>query len=115
VGDAKNFQNGRQLSAWMGLVPSQHSSGGKTSLQRISKRGDVYLRTLLIHGARAVVSIQRAKIQQPTDGWLAKLIERRNPNVAAVALANKNARIAWAILANDRKFDRDYEAQRATA
>jgi len=68
----------------------------------------------LIHGARAVVRVRRAKIQEASDGWLGKLIERRNPNIAAVALANKNARIAWALLANDRNFDLDH-ARRAAA
>lgn len=105
VGDAKNFANGRQLAAWLGLVPKQHSSGGKTNLQGISKRGDTYLRTLLIHGARAVIrQIERKNVQ----GWLGKLLGRRNKNVAAVALANKNARIAWALLAHDRNFRSDY-------
>jgi len=106
VGDAKNFANGRQLAAWLGLVPKQHSSGGKTNLQGISKRGDTYLRTLLIHGARAVIrQIERKTNMQ---GWLGKLLGRRNKNVAAVALANKNARIAWALLAHERKFQSDY-------
>lgn len=91
IGDAKNFENGRQLSAWLGLVPRQHASGGKPVLLGISKRGDVYLRTLLIHGARAVVRV--AERQADTDTWLKRLLGRRNKNVAAVALANKNARI----------------------
>ena len=100
VGDARNFANGRQLAAWLGLVPKQHSSGGKTNLQGISKRGDTYLRTLLIHGARAV--IRHIERKANGQGWLGKLLGRRNKNVAAVALANKNARIAWALLAHDR-------------
>lgn len=108
VGDAKNFANGRQLAAWLGLVPKQHSSGGKTNLQGISKRGDTYLRTLLIHGARAV--IRQFEHKTNMQGWLAKLLGRRNKNVAAVALANKNARIAWALLAHDRNFRSDYVA-----
>ena len=108
VGDAKNFANGRQLAAWLGLVPKQHSSGGKTNLQGISKRGDTYLRTLLIHGARAVIrQIERKPNMQ---GWLGKLLGRRNKNIATVALANKNARIAWALLAHDRNFRSDYVA-----
>jgi transposase len=106
VGDAKNFANGRQLAAWLGLVPKQHSSGGKTNLQGISKRGDTYLRTLLIHGARAV--IRQVERKTNLQGWLAKLLGRRNKNIAAVALANKNARIAWALLAHDRDFRSDY-------
>jgi transposase len=108
VGDAKNFTSGRQLAAWLGLVPKQHSSGGKTNLQGISKRGDTYLRTLLIHGARAV--IRQIERKANVQGWLGNLLGRRNKNVAAVALANKNARIAWALLAHDRDFRSDYVA-----
>lgn len=108
IGDAKSFKNGRQLAAWLGLVPRQHGTGGKQTLLGISKRGDVYLRTLLIHGARsAILAAQR---RCDNDSWLAKLVERRNPNVAAVALANKNARIVWALLAHDRQFQSDYAA-----
>jgi transposase len=108
IGDAKNFTNGRQLAAWLGLVPKQHSSGGKTNLQGISKRGDTYLRTLLIHGARAV--IRCAERKRDAQEWLRRLICRRNQNVAAVALANKNARIVWALLACEREFRSDYVA-----
>ncbi|MFC5474608.1 IS110 family transposase [Paraherbaspirillum soli] len=106
IGDASSFANGRQLAAWLGLVPKQHSSGGKALLLGISKRGDCYLRTLLIHGARAV--IRRAE-DKPGGTWLSKLLARRHKNVAAVALANKNARIVWALLThNDRRFRADY-------
>ena len=106
IGDAKSFENGRELAAWLGLVPRQHSSGGKSVLLGISKRGDTYLRTLLIHGARAVIRFAENK---PVSSWLNKLLERRNKNVAAVALANKNARIVWALLMHDdRKFRADY-------
>jgi len=106
VGDAREFKNGRQLAAWMGLVPRQHSSGGKQTLLGISKRGDSYLRTLMIHGARSVIRFAENKTQP--DSWLRKVMARRNKNVAAVALANKNARIVWALLANDRTFRPDY-------
>lgn len=106
VGDASEFKNGRQMAAWMGLVPRQCSSGGKQLLLGISKRGDTYLRTLLIHGARAVTRFAEKKAEP--DGWLRKLMARRNKNVAAVALANKNARIVWALLAKDRMFRPDY-------
>ncbi|MGA8864097.1 MAG: IS110 family transposase [Gallionella sp.] len=106
VGDAREFKNGRQLAAWMGLVPRQHSSGGKQTLLGISKRGDTYLRTLMIHGARAVIRFAENKAEP--ESWLRKLMARRNKNVAAVALANKNARIVWALLANDRTFRPDY-------
>ncbi len=107
VGDAKSFSNARQLPAWLGLVPRQDSTGGKPTLKGISKRGDVYLRTLLIHGARAVIA-QFERKANPPDGWLKRLLARRNKNIAAVALANKNARIAWALLAHDRTFQPDY-------
>lgn len=106
IGDARTFKNGRQLAAWLGLVPRQHSTGGKPTLLGISKRGDVYLRTLLIHGARsAILAAQR---HSKTTGWLAQLLERRHPNVAAAALANKNARVIWALLAHDRQYQADY-------
>lgn len=111
VGRAREFKNGRQLAAWLGLVPRQHSSGGKPTLLGISKRGDTYLRTLLIHGARAV--IRQAQNKADDGGWLHQLIARRNKNVAAVALANKNARIIWALLAHDRTFRPDYIAASA--
>ena len=102
VGDAKNFDNGRQFAAWLGVVPRQHSSGGKPTLLGMSKRGDAYLRTMLIHGARSV--IYRATQRADAESWLVKLINRRNKNVAAVALANKTARIVWALIARDRQF-----------
>jgi len=107
VGDATNFENGRQMAAWLGLVPKQHSSGGKQTLLGISKRGDSYVRTLLIHGARAVIRVADRKANHP-DSWLGKLLGRRNKNIAAVALANKNARIVWAILTQDRRYDAEY-------
>ena len=107
VGDATNFENGRQMADWLGLVPKQHSSGGKQTLLGISKRGDSYVRTLLIHGARAVIRVADRKANYP-DSWLGKLLGRRNKNIAAVALANKNARIVWAILAQDRRYDAAY-------
>jgi transposase len=107
IGDAKSFANGRQLGAWLGLVPRQHSSGGKPTLLGISKRGDVYLRTLLMHGARAVIRGGERKVDH-AESWLARLIRRRNKNVAAVALANKNARIVWALLAHERDYSPGY-------
>ena len=107
IGDAKTFANGRQLAAWLGLVPRQDSSGGKDRLLGISKRGDTYLRTLLIHGARAVVR-HVARRTDVSNDWLKRLLIRRNKNIAAVALANKNARIAWALLAHARAFRADY-------
>ncbi len=107
IGDAKSFANARQLAAWLGLVPRQHSSGGKQVLLGISKRGDAYLRTLLIHGARSVIQAAARKVDH-AESWLAKLMGRRNKNVAAVALANKNARIIWALLARDRDYEANY-------
>jgi transposase len=104
VGDQRCFKNGRQFAAWLGLVPKQQSSGGRARLLGISKRGDSYLRTLLIHGARAVLA-RASKKEDRRSQWLRKLRERRHPNVAAVALANKNARIAWALLARGDAYD----------
>lgn len=108
IGDVKSFDNGRQLAAWLGLVPRQHSSGGKQVLLGISKRGDTYLRTLLIHGARAVIRVAERKVDR-ANSWLVRIMGRRNKNVAAVALANKNARTVWALLAHDRDYQADYE------
>ncbi len=103
VGDASTFRNGRQLAAWIGLVPRQHSSGGQTRLLGISKRGNTYLRTLLIHGARAVLRYSRDR-DDPRSRWLRKLIARRGFNRACVALANKNARILWALMARGTTY-----------
>ena len=114
IGDAKNFDSGRLVAAWLGLVPRQHSSGGKSNLLGMSKRGDTYLRTLLIHGARSVIY----RVTQKADAcsnWIGAIVNRRNKNVAAVALANKNARIVWALLAHDRQFDEGYARRAATA
>jgi transposase len=103
VGDAKVFKNGREMAAWLGLVPRQHSSGGKSLLLGISKRGDRYLRTLLIHGARAVMS-RVNKTKGPQNIWLKQLMERRGNNKASVALANKNARVIWALMAKGAAY-----------
>lgn len=103
VGDGKQFSKGRDMAAWLGLVPNQHSSGGKNRLGHISKRGDKYVRMLLIHGARAVLKAAENK----TDGrsrWVTGLAKRRNKNIATVALANKNARIAWSILSREETY-----------
>lgn len=108
IGDANNFDNGRQLAAWLGLVPRQHSSGGKQNLLGMSKRGDAYLRTLLIHGARSV--IYRAMQKADPKNWVFTVAARRNKNVAAVALANKTARTVWALLFHKREFRSDYAA-----
>lgn len=84
IGNAKNFESGRQVAAWLGLVPKQHSSGGKQNLLGISKQGDTYLRSLLIHGARSVIYYASKKPQ--LHPWINGLVNRRNKNVAAVAL-----------------------------
>ena len=108
VGDARSFNNGRQLAAWLGLVPRQHSSGGKVQLLGISKRGDAYLRTLLIHGARSTLR-HAARKTTPTDQWSTAMLQRRHKNVVAVARANKNARVAWALLAHQRDYQAEYQ------
>jgi transposase len=103
IGDGKQFKRGRDMAAWLGLTPRQHSSGGKERLLGISKRGDAYLRTLLIHGARSVLKVADKK-DDPRSRWLQNLSSRRNKNIAAVALANKNARIAWALLSKETDY-----------
>lgn len=101
VGNAKEFKNGRHMAAWLGLVPKQHSSGGKERLLGISKRGDRYVRAQLIHGAMAY----RVKNNPEHENqWLYKLIQRRGMNKAVVAFANKIARQAWVILAREEKY-----------
>ena len=102
VGDARQFRSGRELSAWLGLVPRQHSSGERVMLLGISKRGDRYLRTLLIHGARTTLRHAGRK-PDSRSRWVVGLRERRGPNIAAVALANKNAPVLWALLTLNRK------------
>lgn len=99
IGDIAQFKNGRHLAAWLGLVPRQHSSGNKKVLLGISKRGDRYLRTLLIHGARAFISLAKKH-----SDWLNNLIKRCGKHKAYVALANKNARIVWALLAYQTEY-----------
>jgi transposase len=103
IGNGKQFKRGRDLAAWLGLTPRQHSSGGKECLLGISKRGDTYLRTLLIHGARSVLKVSDKK-DDPRSRWIQNLCSRRNKNIAAVALANKNARIVWALLTKETDF-----------
>ncbi|MCW8334896.1 IS110 family transposase [Vibrio paucivorans] len=99
IGDIRVFKNGRELAAWLGLVPRQHSTGGKPTLLGISKRGDTYLRTLLIHGGRTVVRVAD-KHQDRRSQWITNTEARRGKNITAVAVANKKARVAWAILTN---------------
>jgi len=103
IGDPSTFKNGRHFSAYLGLVPRQSSSGGKERLLGISKRGDSYLRTLLIHGARSVVRHAKNK-DDKRSLWIKNLVERRGTNRAAVAVANKNARIIWSLLAKGENY-----------
>lgn len=103
IGDPKTFKDGRELSAWLGLVPKQASSGGKTLLLGISKRGDRYLRALLIHGARSVVCRASNKKDKRSQ-WINDIRYRGGMNKACVALANKNARIVWALLAHNAEY-----------
>ncbi|MDR6860223.1 IS110 family transposase [Variovorax guangxiensis] len=103
MGDAKSFSSGREFAAWAGLVPKQTGSGGKVNLHGISKRGDTYLRTLLIHGARSVL----AHANEPSS-WVEQMKKRRPANVVTVALANKMARTIWAVLAHNKPYQRDY-------
>ncbi|WP_321946158.1 IS110-like element ISBcen5 family transposase [Burkholderia cenocepacia] len=103
MGDPKAFSSGREFAAWAGLVPKQTGSGGKVNLHGISKRGDMYLRTLLIHGARSVLT----HAKEPGE-WIEQMKKRRPPNVVIVALANKMARTIWAVLAHDRPYQKGY-------
>jgi transposase len=105
MSDGKAFKNGRQFAAWLGLVPRQHSSGGKTRLFGISKRGDTYLRTLLIHGARSVVSRASRKTDRRSL-WIADKQRRLGTSKACVAVANKNARIVWSLIAHEEVYRR---------
>lgn len=103
IGNVHEFKNGRHLSAWLGLVPKQHSSGGKSTLLGISKRGDTYLRTLLIHGARTVIKHSARKTDRRSQ-WIQAKQARSGVNKTSVALANKNARVIWALLAHEEAY-----------
>jgi transposase len=105
IGDIGRFRSGRHLAAYLGLVPKQSASGGKERLGAISKRGDGYLRTLLTHGARAVVRVRRAG-PEPAGDWIGRMSRRRPVNVVVLAQANKTARIAWAVLAKGEDYRR---------
>lgn len=95
LGDPKSFKNGRQVAAWLGLTPREHSSGGRQNRMGITKRGDRYLRKLLVHGARSALRIT-PKRDDPKSQWIERLRNRSHENVASVALAAKNARTLWA-------------------
>jgi transposase len=104
IGDGRNYQSSRDYAASLGVVPRQHSSGGKLVYLGISKRGNRYIRTLLIHGARSLLK-NCGKKKDKLSLWLQSLIERRGFNKAAVALANKNARILWAMASHKKEYD----------
>jgi transposase len=108
MSDGKVFDSGRQFAAWLGLVPRQHSSGGKTRLLGISKRGDTYLRTLFIHGARSVV-YRACRKTDPRSLWIADKKRRLGTTRACVAVANKNARIVWSLIARGEYYRRPGE------
>jgi transposase len=110
LGDARQFANGRQFAASLGLTPRQHCSGGKDRLLGISKRGDTYLRTLMVHGARSALRTAKSKYDRLSQ-WAVRLAERSHPNVAAIVLANKTARMAWAML----RHGADYQPNQAAA
>ncbi|OIQ67685.1 transposase IS116/IS110/IS902 family protein [mine drainage metagenome] len=110
VGDASQFANGRQMAASLGLTPKQNSSGGKEKLLGISKRGDSYVRCLLVHGARSMIKVSKGKDDRLSQ-WVMRIATTRHPNVAAVAMANKTARIAWAMIRNGS----DYQPELAAA
>lgn len=107
LGDGRAWRSGREFSASLGLVPAHAGTGGKVRVGHLSKRGDAYLRTLLIHGARSVIEHAKHKPK-----WLEQLLARRPLNVAVVALANKMARTAWALVAHDRAYQRDWQSVR---
>ena len=109
VGDATQFTNGGQMAASIGLTPRQNSSGGKERLLGITKRGDTYLRTLLIHGARSMINAAKKKDDRLSQ-WALRIATTRHPNIAAVALANKTARIAWALMTTGADYDPDLVA-----
>jgi len=113
VGDAHGFENGRHMAAWIGLVPEQDSSGGKVKQRGISKKGDRYLRRLLVSGAMAMV--QHAQRKPDKYPWIAKLLGSKPPKLVAVAVANKTARIAWAIMARGGTYDPGFHAKRTAA
>jgi transposase len=116
VPDARLFRNGRQFAAWIGLTPRQHSSGGKTQLGRVSRHGDAYLRCLLVQGARS--TLQCALRADPAKAsslqrWIAGLYQRKGYHKTLVAIANKHARIIWALLAREARYDPNFAAARA--
>jgi transposase len=113
VGDFRQFKNGAQFGAWLGLTPRQNSSGGKNNLGRITKRGDMYLRSLLIQGAKSIVQTAQ-KRDDPISKWALHLREKSGWQKAVVALANKNARILWAVFVRGKAFDANHVSVKPT-
>ena len=113
VGDFRQFKDGAQFGAWLGLTPRQNSSGGKNSLGKITKRGDMYLRTLLIQGAKSIVQSAQ-KRDDPISKWALKIREKSGWQKAVVALANKNARILWAVFVRGKAFDANHVSVKPT-
>ena len=107
LGEPSVFKNGRQVAAWLGLTPGEHSSGTQRKQLGITKRGDSYLRKLLVHGARSALRVT-PKRRDPKSLWVERIRERAHENVAVVALAAKHARIMWALLAHDSEYQTDY-------
>jgi transposase len=103
IGNGAAFRKGREFAAWLGIVPRQYSTGGKARLLGISKRGNVYLRKILIHGARAAV-LRIKRDRAPIGAWLDRLDARAHKNIVIVAMANKIARIAWAVLSSGNEY-----------
>ena len=114
VGNFNQFKNGAQFGAWLGLTPKQNSSGGKSSLGGVTKRGDMYLRTWLIQGAKSAVMTAH-KRDDPISKWLCQLREKSGWQKAAVAMANKNARILWAMMTKGCRFDPRHVSIKPTA
>jgi transposase len=113
IGNGAAFHKGRDFAAWLGLVPKQMSTGDRTVLGRLSKRGNNYLRSLFVVGARAVLAKPGSWAKFGLEGWLAAAAKRLHHNVLAAALANKLARIAWSVLYHDRAFERHFELRSA--
>ncbi|MEL7044077.1 MAG: IS110 family transposase, partial [Pseudomonadota bacterium] len=107
LGTGEGFARGRDFAVTLGLTPKHHGTGGRERILGISKRGDAYVRTLLIHGARSAMWAARDKTD-PLSRWINALRERRHTNVVATALANKTARMAWALLRHDRDYDENW-------
>ena len=113
LADPKVFKNGRQFAAWLGLVPKHTGTGGQNKIMGISKRGDSYLRKLMVHGARSVRIKAEKNINSldPLEKWVLKIDRKKGSNVASVALVNKNARIAWALVAHSKDYNKDLAAR----